>query len=258
MINPKKNKQPANLNNYIPIKINLFLWVIFLSLLTSCVYDDYTPIDTTATDSTPAGDTNSDPNPDTGGDNADTGGTDPYAGKITYHGHAKFIINQQCVSCHGPDDPEDDLDLSTYEKAKSQITKILKAIDLDPGESSIMPPSGKMDNAFIQTLKDWQSDGLLEGDPNGGNNDNTSGTYTYVADIATIMTQECTACHSNTNPAGGLSLTNYSLTANNIDVIIGRIDLQTGQTGIMPPAGRMAEIKIQIIKDWKTQGLTEQ
>lgn len=257
MINPIKNKQSTNLNNYTFIKMNLVLGVVFLVLLTSCVYDDYTPIDGTS-----VGDTISDPNSDNGGADSDnggnTGGTDTYAGKITYHGHAKFILNQQCVSCHGVDDPDADLDLSTYEKAKNKITTILKIIDLEPGESSIMPPSGKMDNAFIQTLKDWQSDGLLEGDPNGGNNDNTTGIYTYVADISTIMTQECTACHSNTNPAGGLSLTNYSLTANNVDVIISRIDLQTGQTGIMPPAGRMAEIKIQKIKDWKTQGLKEQ
>ena len=231
-------------------KINLKIIAIsFMVIFTGCTSDYYQPID-------PPDDSviNSDNTDDTtGNDNS----TDPNAGKVTYYGDVKPILSQLCVSCHGPVDPKDDFDISTYEKAKNEIDEIIEEIQEDGDD--IMPPSGRMAENLIQLIKDWKSDGLLEGDSNAGDNTgNTSGNYTYVVDIKPILDQECTACHGATNPAAGLDISTYTKTTNNIDKIITSIDLQTGQNGIMPPNGRMAEIKIQKIKDWKASGMKEQ
>ena len=217
----------------------IFLLIISISF-SQCVYDDYEPIDTDASDNT----------------DGDTDGTT--SDKTTYLGHVKPILNQLCVSCHGPVDPEDDLDISTYSKAKAEINDIIEEMDKSSSDEDIMPPSGRVDDA-IAIVKKWKTDGLLEGeetDSSGGGN--ADGNITYTTDIKAILEQECTACHGTTNPSGGLGLTTYTDAKNSIASIINRIDLQTGQTGIMPTAGRMSEDKIQKFKDWQTQGLLEQ
>ena len=233
--------------------IRITLMAIFLSVLfTGCTTDLYEPI-------VPTDDTQEtiDGNNDSSGDPGNNSGNSNSEGKITYYGNVKSILNQLCISCHGPIDPKDHFDISTYEKAKKEIDEIIEEIQEDGDD--IMPPSGRMAENLIQIIKDWETDGLLEGDPNSGNdNGNTSGNYSYVADIKLILDQECTACHGATSPAAGFDISSYAKTTNNIDLIITRIDLQNGQNGIMPTSGRMAEIKIQKIKDWKAQGMNEQ
>ncbi len=191
------------------------------------------------------------------GDDSDTT-DDPYSGKTTYYGNVEPLLNQLCVSCHNTVIAEDGLDISSYQKAKSEIDEILESLYED--EDDIMPPSGRISDSLIQVFIDWKIDGLLEGDPNSNedNNDNTSGIYTYIDDIGPILAQECTACHNASNPLGGYDISTYSKTVAGIDLLIQRIDLQTGQTGIMPPNGRMTESTIQKIKDWYEQGLVEQ
>ncbi len=255
-------------------KLHLTVLVIILSVLfTNCTSEFYEPLDSLEeiqetsdeiTDDTVV--------PDNTGDTADTGentdstdnntdsadnGDNPFDGMVTYYGDVEPILNQLCIACHGPVDPEDHFDISTYEKAKDEIEDIIKEIEEDGDD--IMPPSGRMGENLIQLIKDWETDGLLDGDPNAADDSgNTSGYYTYVADIQPILNQECTACHGTTNPAGGLDISTFALTISNIDILIARIDLQTGQNGIMPTNGRMDEIKIQKIKEWNALGLPEQ
>jgi uncharacterized membrane protein len=228
-------------------------------LFTQCVYDNYVPVD-------PNADTSGNDTTNTGGgDSTDnsgggTSGNNDTSNKTTYLADVKPILNQLCVTCHGSVNPEDGFDISTYIKAKDKINKIIGKMDLQNGDEDIMPPSGRADENAIATIKKWKTDGLLEGTDTGGsgNTGNSSGNITYTTDIQAVLTQECTACHGANNPSAGLNLTTYTNTKNNIDLIIGRIDLQNGQTGIMPPAGRMTDAKIQLFKDWKTQGLLEQ
>ena len=80
---------------------------------------------------------------------------------------------------------------------------------------------------------------------------------TYNNSVKAILTQECISCHGSINPSGGLDISTYTKTINNIGSIINRIDLQTGQSGIMPTSGRMSEIKINTMKAWQSQGLPE-
>lgn len=80
---------------------------------------------------------------------------------------------------------------------------------------------------------------------------------TYTNTIKTFIDNNCISCHGTVNPTAGLDISTYTKAKNNINAILGRIDLQTGQNGIMPPSGRMPENTIQAFKNWLTQGLTE-
>ncbi|MCX2720351.1 hypothetical protein [Lentiprolixibacter aurantiacus] len=205
-----------------------------------------------------AGNSNGDPSGGSG--NSDnTSGSDTYAGLVTYLADVKPVMDQLCVSCHNAAYKEDGVDLSTYLLTKSQIDDILKSMQEDEGEDDLMPPSGRVDNAIIQTLIDWKTDGLLEGEspPDNGEPGGSDGNYTYTADIAPIISNHCIFCHGSNSPAGGYDISTYQKTVDQIAVFIERIELQTGQAGVMPPAGRMDEAVIQKIKDWVDQGMPE-
>jgi mono/diheme cytochrome c family protein len=208
------------------------------------------------------GDTNTNPpsdNPSSGDGSANNpDATDPFAGKVTYQGDVKPILNQLCVACHNAQVHEDGVDLSTYYLAKENIDDILEAMQEDDYDD-IMPPSGRVDDAIIETLYAWINDGLLEGEEPDPNTDTgpTDGTYSYTTDIAAIIDNQCILCHGANSPSAGFDISTYQLLVSQIDLVMARIDLQTGQAGIMPPAGRMNEATIQQIKDWIAQGMPE-
>ena len=185
--------------------------------------------------------------------------TNPYAGFITYEVDVKPIMNQLCVACHNANLKEDGVDLSSYYLTKVQFDDILKSMQEEEGEDDIMPPSGRVDDTIIETLILWKADGLLEGeappeDPDSGISD---GNYTYTEDIAAIINDYCIVCHGASSPDAGYDISTYQKTVDQINIFIERIDLQTGQAGVMPPAGRMDEEIIQKIKDWVDQGMPE-
>ncbi|MFA5297066.1 MAG: hypothetical protein WC389_02520 [Lutibacter sp.] len=89
-------------------------------------------------------------------------------------------------------------------------------------------------------------------------NTNTDLTnVTYTANVKTVIDNNCLGCHGAVNPTAGFDISTYDKAKNNINSIISRVDLQTGQSGVMPTSGRMSESNIQILKNWKTQGLLQ-
>jgi uncharacterized membrane protein len=80
---------------------------------------------------------------------------------------------------------------------------------------------------------------------------------TYTSHVKNAIDAQCISCHGSINPSGDLDISTYTTAKNNINSIISRIDLQTGQAGIMPPSGRMTETNIQLFKNWLSQGLLE-
>lgn len=246
----------------------IFLLALSISFA-QCVTDDYEPVDYNT--NTP--DANAPNNADNNNSTTGTGtGTETGTGtgtgtntsnKTTYLGQVQPILNQLCATCHNSVKHEEGIDLSTYSKSKNSIDKIISSMSNQGDE--VMPPSGKVADNFIQTMRDWKTDGLLEGSAStggttGGGTTTGSGTttsLTYAGTIQGILTQQCTACHGTANAAANLNLTTYTNAKNNIGIIINRIDLQTGQAGIMPTSGRMSEANIQAFKDWQIQGLIQ-
>lgn len=182
---------------------------------------------------------------------------DPDAGYVTYYRDVEPILKQLCVSCHNANLHEDDVDLSSYLLAKSRVDAIIESMQEDDDEDDLMPPSGRAANDIIQTIIYWKQDGLREGQVTPEDPGDTDGLFTYAEDISVIISQECIACHGQTGAAAGFDISTYEKTVSQIEQILARIDLQTGQSGIMPVAGRMSENKIQAFKDWKDQGMPE-
>ncbi len=256
-------------------KMLLFIGILFLIIPAACTsdywIDDQLMEDVSETTDADNPDDSSSDAPDSTDDNSSSGdstpggsdtenpdATDPFAGLVTYQTDVKPILNQLCVACHNAQYQEDGVDLSTYSLAKENIDDILEAMQEDE-EDDIMPPSGRVDEAIIETLYAWISDGLLEGEEADTSTDSgtTDGTYSYSADVASIIDNECILCHGANAPAAGFDISTYPLLVSQIDLVLARIDLQTGQAGVMPPAGRMDEGTIQLIKDWVDQGMTE-
>ncbi len=214
--------------------------------------------DDPANDATPPSD---DPSTDPGTDPADNPGDttaiDPFAGLVTYLGEVQPIMNQLCVSCHNASLHEDGVDLSTFELTRLNINDIIESMTEE--EDDIMPPSGRVDNAVLQTLAAWEADGLLEGqapveDPVPLPPD---AAVTYSANILTLFEDYCIMCHGANAPAGGFDMSTYQKTIDQIDLIMARMELQTGQAGVMPPAGPLTATQLQLIRMWIDQGMPE-
>ncbi len=78
---------------------------------------------------------------------------------------------------------------------------------------------------------------------------------TYEKDVKAIMSSSCTRCHSETGTKQSPYLDTYQLVKDNSNLIIARIELPTGNAGVMPRGGKLPQATIDIIKAWKTQGL---
>ena len=270
----------------------LFLLLIGISF-TQCVYDGPAPTnpnsnqsgasDSTSTDTTnssgsstgTSGSSTDTSGSATGSSTGTSGSTTDTSNKTTYIKDVQPLLNQLCMQCHSSTNPKEGFDISTYSLAKNRVDKIINSMTGQYEE--IMPPSGRVSNDIIQTIKNWKSDGLLEGQTastgtgtgtgstgtgstgtgSTGTGTGTTANVTYTNDIQPILAQQCTACHGASNPSAGLSLTSYTSTKAAIAKIISRISLLNGQTGIMPPAGRMSDANIQKFKDWNTQGLLQ-
>lgn len=79
-------------------------------------------------------------------------------------------------------------------------------------------------------------------------------SITYTANVASIMANNCTSCHSvgGTSPA----LTTYAQVKAATDTgnVICRIDQTQSCGNVMPTSGAMSAVNIATIKLWKTQG----
>ncbi|MBE8725999.1 cytochrome c [Flavobacterium hungaricum] len=81
----------------------------------------------------------------------------------------------------------------------------------------------------------------------------------YSKNVKSIIDANCIGCHQSGRSAGFRPLTTYAEVKAAVENagLLGRIQLQTGQQGIMPQAGRMAQANIDIIVKWNTDGLKE-
>lgn len=88
---------------------------------------------------------------------------------------------------------------------------------------------------------------------------NPPAAITYAKNVKSIIDASCVGCHQNGRSAGFRPLTTFAevkAAVQNSD-LLGRIQLQNGQQGIMPQAGRMSQANIDLIVKWNTDGLKE-
>ncbi|CAA9201251.1 c-type cytochrome [Flavobacterium collinsii] len=84
-------------------------------------------------------------------------------------------------------------------------------------------------------------------------------TISYSKNVKAIIDANCVGCHQSGRSAGFRPLTTYAevKTATEGAGLLNRIQLQNGQQGIMPQAGRMSQANIDLIVKWNTDGLKE-
>lgn len=84
-------------------------------------------------------------------------------------------------------------------------------------------------------------------------------TTNYTRNVKSIIDANCIGCHQSGRSAGFRPLTTFAEVKAAVESagLLTRIQLQTGQQGIMPQAGRMSQANIDVIVKWNTDGLRE-
>ncbi len=83
---------------------------------------------------------------------------------VTYTTNVQPIISSNCVSCHAPGATASFRPLTTYAEVKDAVENagLLNRIQLQNGEPGLMPTSGRMPQATIDIILQWNEDGLEE------------------------------------------------------------------------------------------------
>jgi uncharacterized membrane protein len=85
------------------------------------------------------------------------------------------------------------------------------------------------------------------------------GPVTYNEHVKSIISANCTSCHSTGGTASFRPLGTYAELKDAVQNtnLLDRIQRQNGETGIMPQTGRMPQGTIDLIVQWDTDGLLE-
>lgn len=85
-------------------------------------------------------------------------------GKATYQTNVKSIIDGNCVSCHSIGGTASFRPLTTYSEVRNAVlnTDLLDRMQRQNGEPGQMPRTGRMSQDEINTVLQWNTDGLLE------------------------------------------------------------------------------------------------
>lgn len=84
-------------------------------------------------------------------------------------------------------------------------------------------------------------------------------TISYTKNVKSIVDANCISCHSSGKSAAFRPLTTYAEVKAAVENtnLLSRIQLQSGQQGLMPQGGRMSQTNIDLIVKWNTDGLKE-
>jgi len=88
----------------------------------------------------------------------------PVNGPLTYQQHIKPIISANCIACHREGGSASFRPLGSYAELKDAIqnTDLLERIQKQNGEQGLMPQTGRMPQASIDRILEWNIQGLLE------------------------------------------------------------------------------------------------
>ena len=90
--------------------------------------------------------------------------TPPTTATFTYNGNAKAIVDNNCVSCHSSGGSASFRPLTTFAQVKAAVqnANLLNRIQLQNGQSGLMPQGGRMSQTNIDIIVKWNTDGLKE------------------------------------------------------------------------------------------------
>ncbi|HYE33430.1 MAG TPA: SUMF1/EgtB/PvdO family nonheme iron enzyme [Methylomirabilota bacterium] len=201
--------------------------------------------------------------------------------KVDFVKDIKPILQAHCLSCHGPEKPKGDLDLSTRAAAVKGGDGGTSLVAGEPDKSplytltilphdhdDIMPPKGeKLTKVQTDLLKNWiqqgaewpESEKLVQ-----------VKRIDFVRDIQPILETSCVACHKEGHDEGGLRIDTEELALKSGDsgpsIIPGRASessfwkltvLPADHDDLMPPkskGGPLPKEQTDLIKEWIDQG----
>lgn len=100
----------------------------------------------------------------------------------------------------------------------------------------------------------------VDPDPDPETNPIPDKISTYEADVKSIISSNCTTCHSNPPSQGApMSLETFQEVVNAVNNrdLFGRIST-TNMNNVMPQSGRLPDATILLVEDWIADGLKEQ
>jgi len=142
---------------------------------------------------------------------------------ISYEEHILPIFEQHCAECHGADDPEEGLQLTTY---KAAMAGSFYGAVIKPGEpensylvelvqTGQMPKKGPdLTGAEVETIVAW----IKAGAPEKGSTPAATAAaaaavdlsnVSFAQDVLPIFQDRCAECHGADEPEEGLVLTSY-------------------------------------------------
>lgn len=91
---------------------------------------------------------------------------DPIEETITYNGHVKVIIDNNCIGCHGnPPTNGASTSLLTFNDVKVGVenNNLINRVSAQAGAAGAMPLGGpRLPQNLIDLIVAWEADGLLE------------------------------------------------------------------------------------------------
>jgi hypothetical protein len=87
----------------------------------------------------------------------------------------------------------------------------------------------------------------------------TTPALTYENGVAAVMLENCSPCHYPSQGGKKKAYDNFSSVKTDIDEIIRRVELSPGEKGFMPfkKTSRLSDSVIQVLKTWRSGGLSE-
>lgn len=111
------------------------------------------------------------------------------------------------------------------------------------------------------TFEDVETTPTTGTNPGTGTTPGTDPTasISYSKNVKAIIDGNCISCHSSGRAASFRPLTTYAEVKAAVENagLLNRIQLQSGQQGLMPQGGRMSQANIDLVVKWNTDGLKE-
>ncbi len=142
------------------------------------------------------------------------------ATELTYTSDILPIFQQRCSECHGDEEQEEGLKLTTYRAALggSQNGTVIEPGDPEGSYLVELVVEGQMPKRAdplpqheIDTIIAWIAAGAPEGDADAGEPTPTAEpvAISFQNDVLPIFQQRCSECHGDEEQAEGLKLTTY-------------------------------------------------
>lgn len=85
----------------------------------------------------------------------------PVVTNPTYNVNIKPLMTAKCTSCHNSSGSQSPA-LGTYDQVKDAIENGSVLCKIEDQCGSVMPPSGKMPQVFIDMVNNWKNQGYVE------------------------------------------------------------------------------------------------